>query len=137
MDDQGRKTSGAPASEATSELIRRLIADLAAMVAMYGRVIQDHVRGMGRDIAKAALMIGAALILGIFALGVAVAALILVVAIWLPGWLAALVVLGVMLAAMGLLVFIGIRRVRRRRAAWAARVEEEMQWLSSLFPRQS
>jgi predicted membrane metal-binding protein len=132
MDDR----AGRP-REATGELVRRLIADLAALIALYGRALQDHARGLGRDVATAALMIGAALILGIFALGVVVATLILVAAIWLPAWLAALIVLGVMLAVIGTLVWIGVRRVRRRRAVWAARVAEEMRWLRSLFPRES
>lgn len=126
-----------PSREATGELVRRLIADLAALIALYGRALQDHARGLGRDVATAALMIGAALILGIFALGVVVATLILIAAIWLPAWLAALIVLGVMLAAIGTLVWIGARRVRRRRAVWAARVAEEIRWLRSLFPRDS
>jgi ABC-type multidrug transport system fused ATPase/permease subunit len=123
--------------EPAGDLIRRLIADLAALIALYGRAMQEHVRGMGRAVARAALMIGAALILGVFALGVAVTTLILVVAMWLPAWLAALVVLGVMLAIIGVLVLIGVRRVRQRRAAWAVRVAEEMRWLRSLFPKES
>ncbi len=123
--------------EATGDLIRRLIADLAALIALYGRALQEHARGLGRDVAMAALMLGAALLLGIFALGVLIAALILVMSILLPAWLAALVVLGAMLVAMGVLFWIGVRRVRRRRAAWTAQVAEEMRWLRSLFPRES
>lgn len=132
MDDRA-----GPSREATGELVHRLIADLAALIALYGRALQDHARGLGRDVATAALMIGAALILGIFALGVLVATLILVMSILLPAWLAALIVLGVMLAAIGTLAWVGLRRVRRRRAVWAARVAEEMRWLRSLFPRES
>lgn len=124
-------------SEPTGELVRRLIADVAALIQLYGRAIRDHVRGLGRDVAVAAIMIGAALALGIFAIGVAVATIVLVLAIWLPGWLAALVVLGVMLAVMGLLVLIGMRRVRRRQAAWSERVAEEARWLRSLFQGKS
>ncbi len=132
MDDRA-----GPSREATGELVHRLIVDLVALIAVYGRALQDHARGLGRDVATAALMIGAAVLLGIFALGVLVAALILVMSILLPAWLAALVVLGSMLVAMGVLIWIGLRRVRRRRAAWAAQVAEEMQWLRSLFPRES
>jgi len=75
--------------------------------------------------------------LGIFALGLAVAGMVLVAAIWLPAWLAALVVLAVMMVAVALLAGLAARRVRRRRAAWSARVEEEVRWLKSLFPRES
>jgi 2-oxoglutarate ferredoxin oxidoreductase subunit gamma len=125
------------AQEPTGELVRRLIADVARLIQLYGQTVQSHLRGLGRDISTAALMIGAALLLGVFAMGVLVATLVLVADIWLPGWLAALVVLGVMLAAMAILVLIGVRRLRRRRAAWSARVAEEVRWLRSLFPRES
>lgn len=123
--------------EPVGELVRRLIADVARLIQLYGEAVQDHLRGLGRDMATAALLIGAALLLGVFAMGVLVAGLVLVAAIWLPGWLAALVVLGVMLAVMAILIWIGVRRVRRRRAAWTARVAEEVRWLRSLFPRES
>ncbi|MGQ0570597.1 MAG: phage holin family protein [Armatimonadota bacterium] len=123
--------------EPTGDLVRRLIADLAALAALYGLAIRDHLRGLGRDVAMAALLIGAALVLGIFALGLVVATLVLVVAIWLPAWLAALVVLGIILAVMAILVRIGLTRARGRRATWAAKVAEEVQWLRSLFPRES
>ncbi|MBI3998066.1 MAG: phage holin family protein [Armatimonadetes bacterium] len=125
------------ASEPTGELVRRLIADVALLIQLYGRAIREHLRGMGRDVARAAVMIGAALVLGALAIFVAIVTLILVLDIWLPGWLAALIVLVVMLAATAVLVWAGIRRVRRRQAAWSAQVAEEIRWLRSLFPRES
>jgi cytochrome c biogenesis protein CcdA len=124
-------------AEPTGDLIRRLVADLATLVALYGQAARDHARSLARDVGLTALMIGAALVLGIFAVGVALAVLVLVAAIWLPAWLAALAVLAVMVVVMAALVLLGVRRVRRRRAAWAARVEEEIKWLRSLFPRES
>jgi hypothetical protein len=126
-----------PHPEPTGEILRRLIADLSALLALYGRAIRSHVDGMARDIGIAAALIGAAAVLGVFALGLLVALLVLVVAIWLPPWAAALVVLGVLVLLMAVLVLAGVSRVRRRRAAWAARVEEEKRWLRSLFPTQS
>ncbi|OFX32654.1 MAG: hypothetical protein A2Z07_12065 [Armatimonadetes bacterium RBG_16_67_12] len=126
-----------PPPEPTGEVLRRIAADVAALLRLYGRALQDHTRGLARDVAAAAALIGAALVLGIFALGLIVATLVLVVAVWLPAWAAALVVLGATTVLMAALVFIGIRRVRRRRAAWAARVAEEVRWLRSLFPTES
>ncbi|MDR7422267.1 MAG: phage holin family protein [Armatimonadota bacterium] len=125
------------APEPTGELLRRLAADLGALVRLYGRAVREHLQGMARDVATAVLMIGAALILGIFALGLAVALVVLVVAIWLPAWLATLVVLAALVIAMAVLVFVGVRRVRRRRQAWAAKVAEEIRWLRSLFPSEN
>ncbi len=125
------------AQESTAEIVRRLITDVALLIQHYGREIRGHARGLGRDAAVAAIMIGAALALGLFALGLLVTTLVLVAAIWLPAWLAALVVLIVMTLAMGLLVWLAVRRVKRRQAAWSARVEEEVRWLKSLFPRES
>lgn len=124
-------------SEPTGELVRRLIEDLAALSRLYGREIRDYVRGLGRDVAMAAIMFAAALSLGFFALGVLIAVLILVADIWLPGWAAALVVLGIMVAAIGVLIWLGMHQVRRRRAVLSARMAEEVRWLRSLFQGKS
>lgn len=126
-----------PTPEPTREVLRRLASDVAALLRLYGRALQDHSRGLARDVAVAAGLIGAALILGVFALGLIVATLVLVLAVWMPAWAAALLVLGVTLSISVAIVVVGIRRVRRRRAAWAARVAEEVRWLRSLFPTES
>jgi len=123
--------------EPTGELVRRLLADLGALFRLYDREIRAYIQGLGRDVLTAAIMFGAALVLGIFALGVAVTVLILVADIWLPGWAAALLVLGVMIAVIGLLVMLGARRIRGRQAQWSERVAEEIRWLRSLFPGRS
>jgi ABC-type multidrug transport system fused ATPase/permease subunit len=128
---------GRIAGEPTGDLVRWLIADIARLIQLYGRAVQEHLHGLGRDLATSALLLGAALLLGVFAMGVLVTALVLVVSVWLPGWLAALVVLAAMLAAIAILVLVARSRLRRRRAAWAARVAEEVRWLQSLFPRES
>ncbi|MGH2375597.1 MAG: phage holin family protein [Candidatus Methylomirabilaceae bacterium] len=124
-------------SEPTGELVRRLIADLAALVRLYGREIRDYVRGLGRDVVMAAIVFAVAASLAFFALGVVIAVLILVADIWLPGWAAALFVLGIMVAAIGVLVWLGMRRLRRRQAVWSARMAEEVRWLRSLFQGKS
>jgi hypothetical protein len=126
-----------PTPEPTGEVLRRLAADVAALLRLYGRALQDHSRGLVRDVAVAAALIGAALVLGVFALGLIVATLVLVLAVWMPAWAAALVVLGATGGIAVLIVVVGIGRVRRRRAAWAARVAEEVRWLRSLFPTES
>jgi hypothetical protein len=139
MDAHEPATPPAPdrSAEPTGEVLRRLAADLAALAQFYRDEIRAHYEGLARDALRAGLFIGAALALGFFALGLLVATLVLVVAIWLPGWLAALAVLVVVLLVIALLVLVGLNRVRRRRAAWAARVEEEVRWLRSLFARES
>ncbi|MDI6771886.1 MAG: phage holin family protein [bacterium] len=133
MTDEDRATPGEP----SGDLLRRLLADAAALGGVYGRAAREHLHVLARDFAFAALMVGIAVVLGVMAIGVAVAALVMTVAIWLPGWLAALVVLGVMVTAMGVLLSLGKVRLRRRRAAWAARVAEEIHWLQTLFSRRS
>lgn len=130
MADENQAASGEP----SGELLRRLLADALALGREYRRAAQEHLRALARDFAFAALMVGIAIALGIVAVGVAVAALVLVAAIWLPGWLAALVVLGFMITAMGVLLSFGKVRLQRRRAAWAARVAEEIRWLQTLLP---
>jgi hypothetical protein len=126
-----------PAREPTADLVRRFASDVAALAHTYGRDIRDHLRGMGRDLALAAVLVGGALVLGVFALGLAVATLVLILSVWMPGWLAGLVVMGTVVTSMGVMVLAAARRVRRRRAAWAARVSEEVRWLKSLFTRES
>lgn len=133
MADEERATPGEP----SGDLLRRLLADTAALGGVYGRAAREHLHALARDFAFAGIMIGAAVALGVMAVGVAVAALVMVAAIWLPGWLAALVVLGVMITAMGVLLSLGKVRLRRRRAAWAARMAEEIRWLQTLLSRRS
>jgi ABC-type multidrug transport system fused ATPase/permease subunit len=133
MADEDRATPGEP----SGDLLRRLLADAAALGGVYGRAAREHLHALARDFAFAALMIGVAVALGVMAIGVAVAALVMVAAIWLPGWLAALVVLGVMITAMGVLLSLGKVRLRRRRAVWAARMAEEIRWLQTLLSRRS
>lgn len=133
MADEERATQDEP----SGDLLRRLLADAAALGRVYGRATREHLHALAKDFAFAALMVGAAVALGVMAIGVAVAALVMVAAIWLPGWLAALVVLGVMIATMGVLLFLGKVRLRRRRAVWAARMAEEISWLQTLFSRRN
>lgn len=124
-------------SEPTGELVRRLIEDVAALTRLYSREIRDYVRALGRDVAMAAIMLAAALSLGFFALGVMISVFILVADIWLPAWAAALLVLGIMVAAIGVLVWLGVHRLRRRQAVLSARMAEEVRWLRSLFQGKS
>jgi hypothetical protein len=124
------------ASEPTGQVLLRIASDLAALLRLYGRALQDHARGLARDVALAAVLIGAALVLGVFVLGLTVVTVVLVVALWLPAWAAALLVLAATATVSVTIVMIGLRRVRRRRAAWAAQVAEEVRWLRSLFPSQ-
>lgn len=109
---------------------------MAALVQIYGRDLRNHAGGMGRDLAVAAVLVGGALALGLFALGLAVATLVLILAVWMPGWLAGLVVMGAVVTSMGVMVLVAARRVRRRRAAWAERVSEEVRWLRGLFSKE-
>ncbi|MBM3469321.1 MAG: phage holin family protein [Armatimonadetes bacterium] len=133
MADEERATQGEP----SGDLLRRLLADAAALGGVYGRATREHLLALARDFAFAALMVGAAVALGVMAIGLAVAAIVMVAAIWLPGWLAALVVLGIMITAMGILLSLGKVRLQRRRAAWAVRMAEEIRWLQTLFTRRS
>lgn len=126
-----------PAREPMADLMRRLASDVAALVQIYGRDLRNHVGGMGRDLAVAAVLVGGALVLGVFALGLAVATVVLILSVWMPGWLAGLVVMGAVVTSIGVLMLVAARRVRRRRAAWAARVSEEVRWLRSMFPKES
>ncbi len=60
----------------------------------------------------AGLFAGAA-ILGLFAFGVITAAIVLVVDLWLPAWLAAVIVAGAYLAIAGILVLIARSRLKK------------------------
>jgi hypothetical protein len=124
-------------TEPTGEIVRRLLTDLAALLRLYGRALDAHARGLARDVGLAAAMVGAAAVLGLLAIGLGVASLVLIVSLWVPAWVAAVLVLALLAGTMAALVLVAVRRVRRRRAAWAARVEEELRWLRSLFLRES
>jgi uncharacterized membrane protein len=122
--------------ESTLEVLRRLVADAARLVRAYRAALRAQVRATGRDLAVAGLLAGLALVLAVLVPVLAVAVLILVLALWLPAWLAVLGVLVLVAGASVGLALLGLRRLRRRRAAWAAQVGGELQWVRGLFHRE-
>ncbi|MDR7556591.1 MAG: phage holin family protein [Armatimonadota bacterium] len=123
--------------EPTVEVLRRLVADAARLLRAYRDLLRVQVRATGRDLAVAGLLAGAALVLAVLVPVLAVVVLILVLALWLPAWLAVLGVLVLVAATSAGLAALGVRRLRRRRAAWAAQVGGELRWLRGLFHRES
>jgi len=97
-----------PMGEVAGELTR----DLSLLVRQELDLAKAEMSEKGRTVAPGLGMIGAAGVVGLAAAGAVTAFLILVLAIFLPEWLAALIV-GVVLAAVAyVLVQLGKKRVK-------------------------
>lgn len=94
------------------ELFRSLGESLIEVVRAEVEALQGDLKRSGRHLAIALGLIGAALLLLFWVLGLLIFCVIAVLSIWLPLWGAALIVLAVFAVVMFLLVWLGIRRFR-------------------------
>jgi uncharacterized membrane protein YqjE len=76
----------------TSELLKQLSEQTAALVRQEVELAKLELREKGRKAGMGAGMFGGAGVLGVYAFGALTACIILALATFLPGWLAALVV---------------------------------------------
>jgi uncharacterized membrane protein YqjE len=95
----------------------QLIGDVPGLVS---QLIRDEIEQIKKELTEkgkklglgAGLFAGAAFF-GFFAFAVFLATAILVLAIWLPAWLSALIVLVVLLAIAAVLALLGVREVKK------------------------
>jgi hypothetical protein len=75
--------------------------------------LQDDLQRSGRRLGTALGLLGGALVLLFWTVGLLLFALIALLHLWLPWWAAALVVLLLFLLSTGLLAWLGVRGMRR------------------------
>lgn len=98
-------------AQSTAELVRQMSEQVSRLIRDELRLAKIELAEKGRRAGIGAGLFGAAGMLAVLAAGSFVAAAILLLALVMPAWLAAVVVGAVLLAVAGLLGLIGKRRV--------------------------
>lgn len=95
------------------DLFRSLGESLIEVVRAETSALQTDLKTSGRHLGIALALLGAAVLLLFWVLGLAIFCLIAVLSIWFEVWAAALIVLLVFAILMGVLVLLGLRRLKR------------------------
>ncbi len=95
------------------ELLKQLLHDVKHLIDQEIALVKAEMNEKIMLLATVAGLFAGAAILGLFAFGVLTAAIVLVVDLWLPAWLAALIVTGAYLAIAGVLVLIARSRLEK------------------------
>ena len=118
--------------ESATTIIQRLGTNLAALAIAYRDLAQDEVRETVRGIVRGVVFIGLAAVIGVYAVGLMLLTVVLLLALAVPLWLAALLTFIGTLVVVAVLVAIGIRGFTLRRlSAVATQVRSDIQWLRS------
>jgi uncharacterized membrane protein YqjE len=96
----------------TAELLKQLSDQTTSLVRQEIELAKLEFREKGRRAGKGAGMFGAAGMLGLYAVGALTATIILALATFLPGWVAALIVTVIYAAIAGILALRGKSEVR-------------------------
>jgi hypothetical protein len=94
------------------DLFRSLGESLIEVVRAESTALQADLKTSGRHLGIALGLLGAAVLLLFWVLGLLIFCVIAVLSIWLQLWAAALIVLGVFVAIMAVLVLLGLRRLK-------------------------
>ncbi len=95
-----------------SDLIKELVGEISLLIRKEIALARVEMTEKLSAMAKASAMLSAAAFIGLFALGAITAGMILAINVALPGWAAALIVAGFYLVIAGILVGVGIGRLR-------------------------
>lgn len=95
------------------DLFRSLGESLIEVVRAETSALQADLKTSGKHLGIALALLGAAVLLLFWVLGLAIFCVIALLSIWLELWAAALIVLVVFALFMGVLVLLGLRRLKR------------------------
>jgi hypothetical protein len=96
----------------TPELFRRLLADVRLMIKRQARLAKLEFEDKASRVREAGILIVAAIVVAVSAVGVVIAAAVLGLALVLPAWAAALIVGAVLVTVAVVLFLMGRARVR-------------------------
>ncbi|HET6792526.1 MAG TPA: phage holin family protein [Actinomycetota bacterium] len=96
----------------TSELFRRLLTDVRLIFGRQAQLAKLELEDKGSRLRTAGVEIAAAVVVGVFGVGVFIAAAVLALTIVLPAWAAALIVGAVLVAVAAVLFLMGRARLR-------------------------
>jgi uncharacterized membrane protein YqjE len=95
------------------DLLKELMSELSELIRNEIALARTEMTQKMMTMVKASAMLGVAGLLALFALGALTAAMVLAISTALAGWLSALIVFAFYLVVAGILVMIGIRRMRQ------------------------
>lgn len=101
--------------------------------------LQEDLSRSGRIAGGALALLGVALILLFWIVGLLIFVLVSVLAIWLPLWAASLVVLALFLAVAGALSWLGVRRLKQVEnpvQTFRRRVDDHLDWWQNTLLRE-
>jgi len=128
-------TYGSLRDRGVGELIKELSGQVSALARQEVELAKTELTEKGRKGAVGAGMIGGAALIGLVALGSLTAFLILVLALALPDWVAALIVTLLWAAVAGVLATQGLEKLRAMGKPvpqmTVETVKEDMQWLKN------
>lgn len=107
------RSSGPPGEQSTAELIHRATEQMSRLVRDELALARAELTEKGRHAGIGVGLFGGGGALALFGLGTLVAALVLLLALVLPAWLAAAIVAVVLFAVAAGLALVGRRQVRR------------------------
>ncbi len=135
--EEPRRTGGTGAGpgrdgEPTPVLIRRLLANIGALLRTYAQLTRDEGVATARQFLVGLALLGAAALVAVSIPGLALIAAVVLLSLAVPLWAAALIVLGAAVLVAGVLGILGLRRLRfARLAAVGRKIREDVQWLQN------
>jgi Putative Actinobacterial Holin-X, holin superfamily III len=116
-------------SLSTRQLLSRLLETVSLLVTKEVELARAEIRAdVKAEISMVALLIAAGVV-GVLAVNTLLIAAVFALAVWMPGWLAGLILAGILLAIGAVLALVGWqRRVSRPLAVTRKIVKEDVQW---------
>ena len=115
------------------EVLRQATDDATTLIRQEVALAKSEVADKGKQLGAGAGMLGGAAVGALAAVGAFTACLILVLDLWMPGWLAALIVTVLWAVVAYALVTVGRNRIKAAAPAvpteTAENVKEDVQWL--------
>jgi uncharacterized membrane protein YqjE len=114
IDDQTSPASAVdPGNASTADLVQRASEQISRLVRDEIRLAAAELKAKGRHAGVGAGLFGGAAVVALYALGAAIATVVVALALVMPAWLAALIVTVVLFAVAGLMSLIGRGQVRQ------------------------
>lgn len=121
------------------EMFRGLGESLLDVLRAEVATLQEDLSRSGRIAGGALALLGVALILLFWVVGLLIFALIAILAIWLQLWAASLIVLALFLAAASILAWLGVNRLKQAEnpvLTFRRRVDDHLDWWQNTLLRE-
>lgn len=113
------------------ETFRNLGQSVLGVLRAEAAAVEADLRRTGQQAAGAAGLLGAAVVVAFWTVGVLIAAVVALLALWLPVWGAALLVFVLFAAVAGALAWLGVRRLKEIEnpvASIRRRISDHLDW---------